>query len=106
MPNFSVLVIDDDGDILLSLKGLLEDEGYKVLLASTGGEGMSKAEGSDVDAVMLDLVLPDVDGLDVLSKMKSSKADLPVINNIRQGDDRSGGQGHEAGRLRLYREAP
>ena len=79
MPNFSVLVIDDDGDILLSLKGLLEDEGYKVLLASTGGEGMSKAEGSDVDAVMLDLVLPDVDGLDVLSKMKSSKADLPVI---------------------------
>ncbi len=79
MPKFSVLVVDDDSDILLSLKGFLEDEGYTVVTASTGREGVSKAESLDVDAVMLDLMLSDASGIDILSEIKSFKRDLPVI---------------------------
>ena len=79
MPKFSVLVVDDDSDILLSLKGFLEDEGYTVVTASTGREGVSKAESLDVDAVMLDLMLPDAVGIDILSEIKSFKPELAVI---------------------------
>lgn len=79
MPNFSILAVDDDADILQALSGFLSDEGYTVFMAATGQEGISKAEQLDIDAVMLDLMLPDMNGLDALPKMKSRKPDLPVI---------------------------
>ena len=69
-----ILVIDDDPDILQFVRMNLEMEGYEVLTATRGGEGLQVAFGSAPDLVLLDLVLPDVDGLDVLDRLHTSPA--------------------------------
>jgi len=77
MAAFRILVVDDEEDILASLGGLLEDEGYEVLSAPSGEDGLRKAAG--VDLVLLDLMLPGMDGLEVLRRIKERDAGLPVV---------------------------
>ena len=63
---YSVLVVDDEVNIRKSLEGVLSDEGYRVLLAETGEEALEAIPRSLVDAVLLDVWLPGMDGLEVL----------------------------------------
>jgi DNA-binding response OmpR family regulator len=69
-----ILVIDDDPDILQFVRMNLEMEGYEVLTATRGGEGLQVAFGAAPDLVLLDLVLPDLDGLEVLDRLHTSPA--------------------------------
>ena len=62
-----ILVIDDDQSMRELLETILKDK-YTVLTASTGGAGIRILEHENINIVMLDLRLPDVDGLDVLKK--------------------------------------
>ena len=68
--NPAVLVVDDDPDILAALHDLLEHEGYQVTCASTCGGALAEATASPYDAVLLDIGLPDGDGLSVLDLLK------------------------------------
>ena len=77
MAAFRILVVDDEEDILGSLGGLLRDEGYEVISAGSGEDGLSKATG--VDLVLLDLMLPGMDGLETLRRIKERDASLPVV---------------------------
>lgn len=76
-----ILVVDDDEDILELLKYNLEREGYTVLLASSGQQALEMAVAEAPDLITLDVILPDIDGWDVLRKLRNQSRTryIPVI---------------------------
>ena len=74
-----ILLVDDDPDISEALSDLLEHEGYHVHLAVDGGKALEKAKQHHYSAIILDLGLPDMDGLEVLRSMLEIDAKLPII---------------------------
>jgi two-component system nitrogen regulation response regulator NtrX len=79
MPKPRILVIDDDAGIRESLKMTLEYDGYDVAGAATGQEGLALVEREAPDLVLLDVKMPGMDGLDVLTRLHSMYAALPVV---------------------------
>jgi len=77
----TILIVDDEEDILELLKYNLSREGYKVISATTGEEGLKLAKTKVPDLMILDLMLPGVDGLEVCRELKSDKntANIPII---------------------------
>lgn len=78
MPSFHVLVVDDDPLVCKGLKFNLEQAGYKVATTSTAHTALELSERNVFDAAILDIGLPDDNGLDLCKKLKSQR-DLPVI---------------------------
>jgi DNA-binding response OmpR family regulator len=74
-----VLIIEDESSILKGLKDNLKDEGYQVSTAQDGQKGLEKALAEDVDLVLLDVMLPGMNGFDVCKSIKLKKIALPVI---------------------------
>ncbi len=74
-----VLVIDDDRALCRSIQLQLEAEGHEVASAHTAAEGLAQAHEGHFDLVLLDLLLPDRNGLDVLRELVTDRADLPVV---------------------------
>ncbi len=74
-----VLIIDDEKDILESLSSILKDEGFVVLTATDGREGLSAFEREKPDIVLLDVWMPEIDGLEVLKKIKSMEGNVAII---------------------------
>jgi two-component system nitrogen regulation response regulator NtrX len=74
-----ILIIDDEDSIRLSLKGVLEDEGHRVLEAGAGEEGLAMIEADPPDLVFLDIWLPGLDGMSVLDQIRGQDAALPVV---------------------------
>ncbi|HEX9746632.1 MAG TPA: sigma-54 dependent transcriptional regulator [bacterium] len=74
-----VLVIDDEENILKTLTGILNGEGYEPVSAANGTDGISRAAESEIGCVLLDVWLPDIDGLEVLRELKRTNPQLPVI---------------------------
>ncbi len=77
--NASVLVIDDEEIIREALEALLSAEGYRVTSAETAQAGLDALASRHVDAVLLDLMLPDRNGIDVLGDIHRMDDELPVI---------------------------
>jgi two-component system nitrogen regulation response regulator NtrX len=71
----SILVVDDERDIRDSLRGVLEEEGYSVLLAESGEACLEQLRKRGCDVVLLDIWLPGIDGLDTLEKIRQTQAD-------------------------------
>ena len=69
----SILVIDDEKDIQKLLQYNLEKEGYQVSAAKTGEEGLELARTKKPDLIILDLMLPGVDGLEVCRLLRAGK---------------------------------
>jgi len=67
-----ILIVDDEKGIRIGTKSLLEDEGYDVSVADCGNKGIELGTSSEFDIAIIDLKMPDVDGLEVLSKIKST----------------------------------
>ena len=76
-----ILIVDDEVNILELLRYNLEKEGYTVYTAETGEEGLNKLQSKPVDMAILDLMLPGVDGLELLKfiRRKQSLAQMPVL---------------------------
>ena len=85
-----ILVIEDEKRIAESLSRGLEDAGYTVDCAGTGQSGLDLAHATDYDLVVLDIMLPDIDGLTVLEKIRNRRAGPPVLILSARGavDDR------------------
>ena len=79
MPKARILVIDDEAAIRDSLRMTLEYEGYEVACAATGQEGLTLAERDAPDLVLLDIKMPGMDGIDVLTRLRAMNETLPVI---------------------------
>jgi DNA-binding response OmpR family regulator len=92
----SLLMIEDDDAIRLALSLALEDEGYEVVQAATGSEGLRRFESSDIDLVLLDLRLPDMSGFDVCRSLRASSI-VPIIIITAQTDTHDMVAGLEAG---------
>jgi DNA-binding NtrC family response regulator len=78
-PKGSILIIDDEQEIRESLEQLLRLEGYQPASASTAQEGLKKAEENLFDVVLLDISLPDLNGLEVLKSIKRDNPETGVI---------------------------
>src|SRR5947209_12443638 len=74
-----VLIIDDEEEIRESLQTLLEFEGYEVEAAANGEEGLSKLGDRPFDLVLLDLALPDRNGIELLPEIRSLDPQISVI---------------------------
>ncbi|MCX6553672.1 MAG: sigma-54 dependent transcriptional regulator [Candidatus Aminicenantes bacterium] len=74
-----ILVVDDDLDFCSNLSAILQENGFEVMTAATGREALLKIQGACPDLVLLDLRLPDIDGMKVLQKIKGSNPDLDII---------------------------
>ncbi|MDI6801386.1 MAG: response regulator [Thermodesulfovibrionales bacterium] len=74
-----ILVVDDEKNILTLYKAELEDEGYTVVTANSGREALEVFERENPDMVTLDILMPDIDGIQILRQMKGKKPDMPVI---------------------------
>jgi|ERR1035441_2841751 DNA-binding response OmpR family regulator len=75
----TILVIEDDAQILKVLHRLFAAEGYVIVSASNGTQGLELFSTQTVDAVVLDLMLPGVSGRDICRSMKQSAPDTPVV---------------------------
>lgn len=73
-----ILVIEDEPDLLASLAQALREEGYAVDTANNGDDGLFNAEGTDYDAMVLDVMLPGLDGWEVLRRLRKTKK-TPVL---------------------------
>ncbi len=74
-----ILVIDDEAGIRESLRMILEYDGYRCLLAATGEQGLEAVRQDAPDLVFLDIKMPGMDGLDVLTQIKAIDEALPVV---------------------------
>jgi len=74
-----ILIVDDEESILESLSDILLDEGYRVVTAASAEEGLKALTEENPDLLILDVWLPDTDGLEVLKKLRKEAPELPVI---------------------------
>ncbi len=79
--NKTIMVVDDNPDIITIVKTILEGKGYSVFSASSGAELLNMLKGQKPDLIILDIMMPEMDGLEVLSRLKavSETATIPVI---------------------------
>ncbi len=73
-----ILVVEDEPDLLASLAQALREEGYAVDTADNGDDGIFNAEGTDYDAIVLDVMLPGLDGWEILKRLRKTKK-TPVL---------------------------
>ncbi len=95
----TILAVDDEEHILELLAYNLERDGYHVIKAETGEEALEVLEKDKVDIVLLDWMLPGIDGIEVLRRIRANKAlrTLPVIFLTAKGDEISKVVGLEVG---------
>jgi DNA-binding response OmpR family regulator len=77
----TILVVDDDEAIRTLLQEELEEEGYKVLIATNARDALKMVEAEPLDLVILDIRMPGMDGLEALPRILGLKEGLPVIMN-------------------------
>jgi DNA-binding response OmpR family regulator len=77
----TILVVDDDEAIRTLLQEELEEEGYKVLIATNARDALKMVEAEALDLVILDIRMPGMDGLEALPRILGIKEGLPVIMN-------------------------
>jgi len=75
----TVLIIDDETSILDTVKAVLTDEGYKTTTARSGETGLASLESSLPDAILLDIWMPEMDGLEVLRRLRQDYPQIPVL---------------------------
>ena len=84
--NITILIVDDEPNVCTALQGVLEDEGYNVVTALSGEDGLARLAQVDVDLVLLDIMmLAGIDGIETLRRIKKSYSDVAVVMISGQG---------------------
>ena len=102
-----ILVVDDEADIRSLLKEILSEEGYEVDVAGDAGQARASRARQPPDLVLLDIWMPDVDGITLLREWSApaGRVVLPGGHDVRPRHRRDRGRGHAPRRVRLRREA-
>jgi DNA-binding response OmpR family regulator len=79
MPQRTILVIEDDADIRGLVRLHLEDAGFAVELEADGADGLRRSLGGAFDLVILDIMLPGVDGLEICRRLRAAKPETPIL---------------------------
>jgi len=82
-----ILVVEDNVDLAFGLQTALEIEGYDVRVAHDGHAGLERARDTEPDLVVLDLMLPGLDGYSVLREMRRTNLDMPVLILTARGEE-------------------
>ncbi len=91
-----LLIVEDEPDLLASLAQALREEGYAVDTADNGDDGLFNAEGTDYDAIILDVMLPGMDGWEVLKRLRATKQ-TPVLMLTARDQSRDRVRGLDTG---------
>jgi DNA-binding response OmpR family regulator len=75
----TVLIVEDEPDILVTARLILEPAGYAIIAATSAEEGLSLLELDRPDVILLDIRLPEMDGLEFLNRVRHSGSDVPII---------------------------
>ena len=86
VPAHSVLIVDDEVQIRRLLRVTLEANGYRVLEAATGPDGLAEAAQRNPDVIILDLGLPGMDGLTVLKRLREWSRAPVLVLSVQEGD--------------------
>ena len=73
-----ILVVDDEPDTLELVKLVLESAGFEAILVNNGMEALAKIDAEKLDLVLLDIMMPDMDGWDVYRKIKERNSSIPI----------------------------
>ena len=79
MAKKKILVVDDEIDFCEMMKMRLEASGYEVIIANNGKEALERVKKDKPDAVLLDIMMPEIDGLTVLKAIRATDSKLPVF---------------------------
>jgi DNA-binding response OmpR family regulator len=93
----TILVIEDEPHIVLGLKDALEFEGFSVLSAGSGKEGLGVAQKERPDAILLDLMLPDLNGYQVCEELRRTTPFVPIIMLTAKSQEADKIRGLQAG---------
>ncbi|MDO8302319.1 MAG: response regulator, partial [Sedimentisphaerales bacterium] len=99
MAKEAILIVDDEEDIIELVKYNLTREGYQVICAATGEDAIAKAKRKLPDLIVLDLMLPDIDGFEVCKLLRndSKTAHIPIIMLTAKGEEADVVSGLEVG---------
>lgn len=97
MSQHTILVIEDDAAIRRGVVAALGFAGHRTLEAGDGATARRLAQQAECDLVLLDLVMPGADGLDILAEIRAKRATLPVIVLTARGDERDRVRGLDLG---------
>jgi DNA-binding response OmpR family regulator len=92
-----VLLIEDNPDLAFGLRTSLEVEGYDVLYAETGKAGLARAVEDAPDLIVLDLMLPELSGYEVLRQLRRGRQEMPVLILTARGEEADKVQGFRLG---------
>jgi DNA-binding NtrC family response regulator len=81
-----ILIVDDEPNVRLNYRVTLETEGFEVREASDGGAALRELAGKDFDLAILDMRMPEMDGLELLERMRERKIQTPVVIITAYGD--------------------
>ena len=81
-----ILIVDDEINIRMTLKDILEDEGYETYVAGTGEKAIKIASKENIDMIILDVKLPGIDGIEAFKKIHKDKPELDVLMISGHGD--------------------
>jgi len=82
-----ILIIEDEEDLVKGLKLNLLDEGYEVDYALNGKEGLEKALNEKPDLILLDIMLPGMNGLEICKELRQKKMDIPILMLTAKGEE-------------------
>src|SRR3989338_3109514 len=89
-----ILIVEDERPLAQALELKMNHEGYETTVASTGEEGLKQASTGKYDLILLDLILPGIDGFTILKELKNKRAKtvVLVLSNLGQDEDRKRAQ--------------
>jgi len=94
-----ILIVEDDPSVLRATSYILEKEGYQVLTAQNGLEGLKKAREDNPDLLILDVMLPGIDGFEICHSLRSEPktAGLPILMFSAKGQESDKATGLKVG---------
>src|SRR5512144_1526348 len=79
MSNETILIVDDEESVRKSLADVMRDEGYEVVTAGSAREGLDLVNEVQPALVLLDIAMPELDGIETLRRIREMRPDLPVV---------------------------
>ncbi len=95
----TILVVDDDELVRIALNELLRPEGYEVHLVPSGAEALKKLDQNDYDLLMLDIIMPEMDGFELCKQIREREnyRETPIVFLTAKSRDEDRDEGIEAG---------
>ena len=92
-----ILIVEDEQEMARGLRDILEFEGYEVVTAATGKEGLQSVSRKEPDCIILDLMLPDINGYQICEEIRRQKFNTPIIMLTAKAQDYDKIRGLEVG---------